>query len=104
MGSGASFYLVGVFSRLSRKPILETRFRGFKLCSHRSSPYLPTGKATSTPCYRHTRTSYILCQFWGLFQRNSARKFNFIQIASNIEPFVSYKKGLGQKSQTLFTL
>ncbi len=46
MGSGASFYLVGVVCQLSRKPILETRvFRGFKLHSHRSSPYLPAGKA-----------------------------------------------------------
>ncbi len=50
MGSGASFYLVGVLGRLSRKPTLETRgFRGFKLCSHRSSPYLPAGKAKDPP-------------------------------------------------------
>ncbi len=49
MGSGASFCLVGVSGRLSRKPSLKTRdLRGFKLCSHRSSPYLPTGKATVT--------------------------------------------------------
>ncbi len=50
MGSGASFYLVGVSGRLSRKPILKTRhFRGFKLRSHRSSPYLAAGKANKTP-------------------------------------------------------
>ncbi len=52
MGSGASFYLVGVLRQLSRKPILKTRdFRDFKLCSHRSSPHLPTGKAQDTPTF-----------------------------------------------------
>ncbi len=46
MGSGASFYLVGVSCQLSRRPTFKTRvFRGFKLCPNRSSPYLPTGKA-----------------------------------------------------------
>ncbi len=46
MSSGASFCLVSVLSWPSRKPSLETRvFRGFKLCSHRSSSYLPASKA-----------------------------------------------------------
>ncbi len=53
MGSGASFYLVSKRTSywLSRKPSLKTRlFRGFKLRSHRSSPYLPAGKAKGPPC------------------------------------------------------
>ncbi len=51
MGSGASFYLVGVSRRLSRKPILKTRgLRGFNLCSPRSSPYPLAGKALKPPC------------------------------------------------------
>ncbi len=56
MGSGASFYLVGVSCQLSRKPILKTRhLRDFKLCSHRSSPYLPTGKAQVQSMLPHSQ-------------------------------------------------